>query len=64
MIRIKRAYELPSRTDGTRVLVDRLWPRGCTREALAAFEQAPLLARPQANDIDVLKAALRSLCRD
>ena len=27
-IRIKRAYEAPSGADGTRILVDRLWPRG------------------------------------
>ena len=27
-IQIKRAYEPPSSHDGTRVLVDRLWPRG------------------------------------
>jgi uncharacterized protein YeaO (DUF488 family) len=27
-VRIKRAYEPPSSRDGTRVLVDRLWPRG------------------------------------
>ncbi|MCC7411392.1 MAG: DUF488 family protein [Gammaproteobacteria bacterium] len=27
-VRIKRAYEAPSAADGTRVLVDRLWPRG------------------------------------
>jgi uncharacterized protein YeaO (DUF488 family) len=27
-VRIKRAYEPASRTDGTRILVDRLWPRG------------------------------------
>lgn len=40
MIRIKRAYDLPSRADGTRVLVDRLWPRGCTKEALAVAEWA------------------------
>src|SRR5215467_7364043 len=26
--RIKRVYEKPSRSDGLRVLVDRLWPRG------------------------------------
>jgi len=26
--RIKRVYEKPASTDGTRVLVDRLWPRG------------------------------------
>ncbi len=27
-VKLKRAYEPPSRTDGTRVLIDRLWPRG------------------------------------
>jgi len=34
MIRIKRAYEPALKADGARVLVDRLWPRGCTKEAL------------------------------
>jgi len=32
MIAIKRAYEPPSRDDGTRILVDRLWPRGLKKE--------------------------------
>ncbi len=32
---VKRVYEKPSRQDGTRVLVDRLWPRGLTKEAAA-----------------------------
>ena len=27
-VKLKRAYERPSAVDGTRVLVDRLWPRG------------------------------------
>lgn len=30
-VRIKRAYEPPSPRDGTRILVDRLWPRGVKR---------------------------------
>jgi uncharacterized protein YeaO (DUF488 family) len=34
-INIKRAYEAPSRDDGRRVLVDRIWPRGVARETLA-----------------------------
>jgi uncharacterized protein YeaO (DUF488 family) len=34
-INIKRAYEAPSRDDGRRVLVDRMWPRGVARETLA-----------------------------
>ncbi|MGA0568725.1 DUF488 domain-containing protein [Rathayibacter sp. KR2-224] len=29
---IKRAYEAPSPDDGYRVLVDRLWPRGLSKE--------------------------------
>src|SRR5512140_1897931 len=33
-IRIKRAYEAASRADGTRILVDRLWPRGLSKEKL------------------------------
>ncbi len=28
---VKRAYEKPSRSDGLRVLVDRLWPRGISK---------------------------------
>lgn len=31
MIRIKRIYEPPDDKDGTRVLVDRIWPRGISR---------------------------------
>jgi uncharacterized protein YeaO (DUF488 family) len=31
-IRLKRAYEPASREDGYRVLVDRLWPRGVSKE--------------------------------
>ena len=33
-IRIKRAYEAPTSTDGYRVLVERLWPRGVRKETL------------------------------
>ncbi len=35
MILLKRAYEKSSREDGLRVLVDRLWPRGLTKERAA-----------------------------
>jgi len=34
-IAIKRIYEPPSKDDGCRVLVDRLWPRGVGRDAAA-----------------------------
>jgi uncharacterized protein YeaO (DUF488 family) len=34
VIRIKRAYEAAADDDGERYLVDRLWPRGVTKDAL------------------------------
>ncbi len=34
MIQIKRAYEPASKNDGTRFLVERLWPRGIKKENL------------------------------
>lgn len=34
MIQIKRAYDEVSRDDGFRILVDRLWPRGLSKEKL------------------------------
>jgi len=35
-IQIKRVYEKPDASDGFRILVDRLWPRGLTKEKAAA----------------------------
>ena len=35
MIQVKRVYEKASRQDGLRILVDRLWPRGLTKERAA-----------------------------
>ncbi|MWV13120.1 DUF488 family protein [Pseudomonas sp. R-28-1W-6] len=35
MIQCKRVYEAVEAGDGQRVLVDRLWPRGCRKDALA-----------------------------
>jgi uncharacterized protein YeaO (DUF488 family) len=32
MIRIKRVYDPPSKEDGYRILVERLWPRGISKE--------------------------------
>ena len=34
-VKIKRVYEKPSNEDGMRILVDRLWPRGLTKEKAA-----------------------------
>lgn len=34
-IRIKRVYDPPETCDGTRILVDRLWPRGLRKENAA-----------------------------
>ncbi len=35
MLRLKRVYEPPDRSDGRRILVDRLWPRGLSKEKAA-----------------------------
>ena len=32
MIKIKRIYDQPAKEDGYRILIDRLWPRGMTKE--------------------------------
>ncbi len=34
-LRLKRAYDPPAPGDGTRVLVDRLWPRGLKKQDAA-----------------------------
>jgi len=36
MIRIKRIYEDSMKSDGYRILVDRLWPRGISKERAKA----------------------------
>ena len=38
MLRLKRVYEPPDSSDGRRILVDRLWPRGLSREKAAVDE--------------------------
>ncbi len=35
MIRLKRAYEAPAANDGVRILVERLWPRGVSKQRAA-----------------------------
>ncbi len=37
-VRIKRIYDKPERADGVRILVDRLWPRGLTKDEVALDE--------------------------
>lgn len=37
-IQIRRAYDPPSRSDGYRILVDRVWPRGVSKQDLALDE--------------------------
>jgi uncharacterized protein YeaO (DUF488 family) len=38
MVRVKRAYEAPATSDGRRVLVDRIWPRGLSKNELQLDE--------------------------
>ena len=37
-VRVRRAYEEPESSDGLRVLVDRIWPRGLSKERAALDE--------------------------
>jgi uncharacterized protein YeaO (DUF488 family) len=37
-IKLKRAYEAPNSADGVRILVDRLWPRGVSKDEAALDE--------------------------
>lgn len=43
-IAIKRIYDAPSKNDGLRILVDRLWPRGVKKEDAAIDEWSKELA--------------------
>jgi uncharacterized protein YeaO (DUF488 family) len=44
MLQLKRAYEPVARADGRRILVDRLWPRGLSKDRLAIDEWLKELA--------------------
>ena len=44
MIHLKRAYETPESSDGERVLVERLWPRGVRKADLQLTEWLKVLA--------------------
>lgn len=43
-IQTKRVYAAPSPDDGCRLLVDRIWPRGLTKERVQATEWLPAAA--------------------
>ena len=43
-VRLKRAYDPPERSDGYRVLIDRIWPRGISKEQAHLDEWARELA--------------------
>lgn len=57
-IRLKRVYEEPTKSDGKRILVERLWPRGLTKAAAAIDDWAkdaapsPELRKWYAHDCD------------
>jgi uncharacterized protein YeaO (DUF488 family) len=43
-VNVKRVYAQPARSDGTRVLVDRLWPRGLSKDRAAVDKWLRALA--------------------
>jgi uncharacterized protein YeaO (DUF488 family) len=38
-LRVKRVYEEPEEVDGERILVDRIWPRGLSKENARLSEE-------------------------
>src|SRR5439155_16522503 len=38
VVQVKRVYDAPDASDGKRVLVDRLWPRGLRKDAAALHD--------------------------
>jgi len=56
-INLKRAYDPPSAEDGRRILVERLWPRGLSKDAaqladwVKALSPSPALRKWHAHDI-------------
>ncbi len=44
-VRVRRVYEQPSPDDGVRLLVDRLWPRGLSKDAEALARLAEAASR-------------------
>jgi uncharacterized protein YeaO (DUF488 family) len=58
MIKLKRAYEPPAKSDGQRILVERLWPRGITKEKakidlwMKEIAPSPELRKWYAHDIE------------
>lgn len=43
-VRVRRVYDEPSPEDGTRVLVDRIWPRGLAKARAGIDEWAKAVA--------------------
>lgn len=43
-VQVRRVYEEPARGDGTRVLVDRVWPRGLTKARASLDEWCKQIA--------------------
>ncbi|MEQ8145352.1 DUF488 family protein [Streptomyces sp. OP7] len=43
-VQVRRAYDAPEDTDGVRVLVDRLWPRGLAKEKASLDEWCKQIA--------------------
>jgi uncharacterized protein YeaO (DUF488 family) len=66
-IELKRAYDPPARSDGRRVLVDRVWPRGIAKDELeidawlkrpGAEHRAAEVVRARCHEMAGVQAAL------
>jgi uncharacterized protein YeaO (DUF488 family) len=57
MIKVRRTYEPAARGDGKRFLVDRLWPRGVTKEVLQLEAWQPILEAAHRGSVTLLYGA-------
>lgn len=65
-VQIKRVYEPAARSDGFRVLVDRLWPRGISKQRAALdlwmkhrpLDRASPLVRPRPQAMEAIQGAI------
>ena len=63
MIALKRAYDPISRSDGQRVLVERLWPRGLSKAKLHVDQWLKEVVRPRPAEMGHVSQALRQRAR-
>lgn len=65
-VQVKRVYEAPEESDGFRILTDRLWPRGISKEkaALGIWDKSIAHRRSLGNGSAMIRKNSRSSRKD